>query len=123
MQFDKETCRWIILGKASEVQRSNERGRVIAALKAAGSPFRPRKSWVRPMSRNAADILLSKMVRDGEIERVERAKYYLSSKANGQNGQKERFDGKATDSLGKNDDLSDLSDLSGRTGKTGVGIS
>ena len=124
MQFDKETCRWIILGKASEVQRSNERGRVIAALKAAGQPLSTKEIMGETgMSRNAADVLLSKMVRDGEIERVERAKYYLSSKANGQNGQKERFDGKATDSIGKNDNLSDLSDLSGRTGKTGVGIS
>jgi hypothetical protein len=30
IQFDRETCRWVILGEAAEVQRSNERTRVLS---------------------------------------------------------------------------------------------
>jgi AAA domain/Primase C terminal 2 (PriCT-2) len=36
MQFDKETCRWTVLGKAAEVQRSNERAKIVSALREAG---------------------------------------------------------------------------------------
>jgi hypothetical protein len=39
MQFDKETCQWTILGRASEVHRSNERARVIGALRSALEPL------------------------------------------------------------------------------------
>ena len=30
--FDKDACRWTILGNASDVHRSNERGRILDAL-------------------------------------------------------------------------------------------
>ncbi len=92
MQFDKGTCRWNILGAASEVFRSNERARVISALKAAGQPLSVREIMAdaEMQNRNAADILLGKMARDGEIVRVGRGRYDLSAKINGQIGQKER---------------------------------
>src|SRR5258707_10881956 len=32
INFDRETCRWMVLGEASEVQRSGERSRVLVAL-------------------------------------------------------------------------------------------
>jgi hypothetical protein len=91
MQFDKGTCRWTILGAASEVLRSNERARVITALK-AGQPLSVREIMAdaEMPNRNATDILLCKMARDGEIVRVGRGRYDLSVKDAGQNGQKER---------------------------------
>jgi hypothetical protein len=80
MQFDKATCQWTILGVASEVLRSNERARVIAALTAAGQPLSIREIMAdaEMQNRNATDILLGKMVRDGEIARVGRGRYDLS---------------------------------------------
>ena len=35
ISFDKQSCRWTILGNASDVQRSNERGRILAVLEEA----------------------------------------------------------------------------------------
>jgi len=79
MQFDKETCRWTILGRASEVLRSNERARVIAALREAGQPLTVGAIMIEAelVTRNAADILLSKMAKDGEIVRVKKGTYGL----------------------------------------------
>jgi len=115
MQFDKASCRWAILGAASEVHRSNERARVILALKTAGQPLTTREIMdeAEMRNRNAADILLGKMVKDGEILRVGRGRYSLSSENTGQNGQKERWGTEAADSIDKTVNLSDLSDLSG----------
>jgi RecA-family ATPase len=115
MQFDKATFRWTILGAASEVHRSNERARVISVLKAAGQPLSTKEIMIHAemQSRNAVDILLFKMVNDGKIRRVARGRYDLSTKGNGQIGQKERLDSEAIDSIGQNANLSNLSDLSG----------
>ena len=114
MQFDKGTCRWMILGAASDVHRSNERGKVIGALKAAGKPLTNREIMVEVEqgNRNAIDILLSKMVRDSEIERAGRGRYQLPTKEVGQIRQTERLDSKAHDSVEQNGNLSNLSDLS-----------
>jgi hypothetical protein len=117
MQFTKETCRWTILGQAAEVQRSTERGRVIAALKAAGKPLSTKEIMVETemLNRSAMDVLLSRMVKDGEIERTGRGRYNISTKGDGQIGQKERSTGQAFDFVNKTGNLSDLSNLSGRT--------
>jgi len=82
------------LGNASEVLRSNERARVVGAIKSAGRPLSVREIMADSdmQSRNATDILLSKMVRDGEVIRVGRGRYDLSPKDSGQKGQKERND-------------------------------
>jgi hypothetical protein len=63
VQFNKATCRWTILGVAAEVHRSAERGRVLAALQEAGGPMTPKEiqSTAELSSRNATDVLLSKM--------------------------------------------------------------
>jgi hypothetical protein len=71
----------MILGNASEVHRSTERARVIAALTAAGQPLTVREIMIdaEMPNRNAVDILLSKMAKDGEIVRVGRGRYHLST--------------------------------------------
>ena len=79
LQFDKATCRWTILGEASEVRRSDERGRVLTALEDAGEPLPISEiiSLAHLVNRNAADALLFRMVNDGDIERIKRGRYCL----------------------------------------------
>jgi hypothetical protein len=96
LQFNKETCRWTILGAAGEVHRSNERGRIIEALTGAseGLGVREIMALAEFRSRGAMDVLLSKMVKTGEIERCGRGSYKLPptqrSEA-GKIGEKERM--------------------------------
>jgi AAA domain-containing protein len=41
VSFDKHSCRWTILGNASDVHRSNERGKILSALEEASEPMSP----------------------------------------------------------------------------------
>jgi hypothetical protein len=77
--FDRETCRWVILGEAEEVQRSNERSRVLAALKVAPEGLSVSEVAARAslISRGAADKVLGRMADVGEIERIKRGLYGL----------------------------------------------
>jgi hypothetical protein len=79
LQFSGATCRWTILGEASEVRRSDERGRVLTALEDAGEPLPISEiiSLAHLVNRNAADALLFRMVKDGDIERIKRGRYCL----------------------------------------------
>jgi hypothetical protein len=111
--FDKSSCRWTILGSAAEVHRSNERGRVLAALQEAGEPMSVGEIMAAAQlsGRNAADLLLGKMRRAGEIARAGRGLYSIPVNT-GQIGQTERLNGQATDIARESTDLSDLSGLS-----------
>jgi hypothetical protein len=123
-QFDKATCRWSLLGPASEVHRSSQRSRVIAALEAAGQALSVQEIMADTdvKNRNAIDLLLRKMVKDGEIERVGRGQYTVSGETGGKIGQKERLGAEHNDFPGENGNLSDLSDLSaGATDPTNGG--
>jgi hypothetical protein len=119
--FDRETCRWIVLGEAAEIQRSTERSRVRAVL--ATAPDGMSSTEVRATAglngRNAADLLLSRMVQDGEIERVKRGLYgligtraNLSAEKLRQKGQKDRSKLKPLKSQLDGQRSVDLSDLS-----------
>ena len=79
LQFSKETCRWTILGSATDVHRSAERKRVLDVLTDANTPLQPKDIhfMAELRTRNATDVLLGKMVRDGEIVRAERGRYAL----------------------------------------------
>jgi hypothetical protein len=82
VQFNRNSCRWTILGQAVEVRRSDERSRVIEALKKAGGPLSAKDIMIRAdlANRNATDLMLGKMAGDGEIERVDRGRYDLPAK-------------------------------------------
>jgi hypothetical protein len=69
----------MILGAAGEVHRSAERSRVLAALQDAAGPMTPKEIQVAAelSSRNATDILLSKMVKATEIVRTGPGRYCL----------------------------------------------
>jgi hypothetical protein len=75
--LDRETCRWTILGEAADIQRSTERSKVLAALATApdGMSSTEIKGAAGLQGRGAADSLLSRMVQNGDIERLKRGVY------------------------------------------------
>jgi hypothetical protein len=78
ISFDKVSCRWTILGNAADVHRSNERGRILAALEEASEPLTPQNiAGATGMAPNNVWQLLHKMAIDGEIVKVGRGKYCL----------------------------------------------
>jgi hypothetical protein len=116
LQFNKETCRWTILGAAGEVHRSNERSRIIEALTGASEGLRVREimALAEFRSRGAVDVLLSKMVKAGEIERSGRGSYRLPSSQSsdaGKIGEKERSLSQSTDLIAENSNLTNLTNL------------
>jgi hypothetical protein len=79
LQFNKDTCRWTILGDAADVRMSDERARVIAALEEAGEPLGVTEivSRANLPNNNAANQMLRRMAADGRIERAKRGHYKL----------------------------------------------
>jgi hypothetical protein len=77
LQFNKETCRWTILGTAGEVHRSNERSRIIEVLTGASEGLRVTEitALAEFRSRGAVDVLLSKMVTRGRLGYVSLGRY------------------------------------------------
>jgi len=116
LQFDKQACRWSILGAAADVYRSAERTRVLEALQGGPKQAKELMLDAELRNRNATDILLHKMVRDGELVRAERGLYALPGKETRKIGKKERSDSKAVETKEEVTNLSDLSDLSGGRG-------
>ena len=78
MGFNRDTCRWTILGDASDVQRSNQRQQIIDALREAGAPMAC-DGIAEATGNKGGNIraLLRKMVASGEINRPERGEYAL----------------------------------------------
>ena len=105
LQFDKQACRWSILGAAADVYRSAERNRVLVALQGGQKQAKELMLDAELRNRNAADILLHKMVKDGEIVRAERGLYGLPGKDSGKIGKKERSEAKAFEIKDENGNL------------------
>lgn len=120
--FDRETCRWVILGEAVEVQRRGERSRVLAILtdKPAGMASSD-IARIAGLTRGSADTLLSRMAKDGDIDRLKRGRYgmpgtlaNLTRETQRQHRQKDRSTDKSSIHQylnGRSVDLSDLSPL------------
>jgi len=120
VSFDRETCRWMVLGEAAEIQRSTERSRVLEVLASTPEGMKSTEIALAAGLRghNAAYLLLSRMVRDGELERVKRGLYglngtraNLSAEIPRQKGQKDRTELKTLKSQADNERSVDLSDL------------
>ena len=76
VSFDKAGCRWTILGDAGEVHRSNERGRILAALAEAKEPLTPQDIVATTgMSPTNVWQMLHRMATDGEVVKIGRGKY------------------------------------------------
>jgi len=78
VQFDRQTCRWSMLGEASEVRRSAERRAIIDALRAEKEPLSPNViADVTGHGSAATRQLLHSMLLNGEVVKVARGKYTL----------------------------------------------
>jgi Xaa-Pro aminopeptidase len=76
LTFDKIGCRWTILGDATEVHRSKERGKILSVLFEAAELLNPQEiSAAAGMTRNNVDRMLHKMVHDGEVAKDGRGRY------------------------------------------------
>jgi AAA domain len=76
VQFSDETCRWTILGAAAEVQRSDQRTRVLAALADAKDGMSPVDlSAELGISHTNAKVILFRMAKAGEIKKVRHGRY------------------------------------------------
>ena len=76
MQFNKDLCRWTVLGRASEVRVGDERKVIAEALKVTDEPMSPITiaDAVR-LPRNNVKQLLFKMATAGEVVKVTRGLY------------------------------------------------
>ncbi len=85
VEFQKDNCRWRVLGEAAEVRRSDERKLILDALVTATEPMGPRDiADVTDQPDGNVRRLLAKMTRAGEIEKVKRGLYIYP----GNNGNK-----------------------------------
>jgi len=76
IEFDKQTCRWRLLGDAAEVHVSSQRAKIIAALKEAGLAMTsPALMEETGMKRNPLEVLLGRMAKEDEIQRLGKGLY------------------------------------------------
>ena len=68
VEFNRNTCRWRILGPASDVRRTDERGAILMALEQAQEPMSPAEvALATEMPSLNVRQLLFKMTKDGEV--------------------------------------------------------
>jgi hypothetical protein len=79
LQFDNDTGRWLNLGAAQDFRRSEERRAVIRLLAGNVDPMSP-TDIAEGLGKKAGTIrmLLSKMHKAGEVQRLPNFKYYVS---------------------------------------------
>ncbi|SRR6266851_4427168 len=110
LQFDGASGRWITLGAASEVFLSDERSRIVTALGSSSEPMSPKEIMLATNNpnRNAIDILLLRMVKDGLITKSARGKYASSGKI----GKKDMIAEQSVERTAEKGASANLSDLS-----------
>jgi RecA-family ATPase len=75
ISFDKATCRWSILGDAAEVQRSDGRKAILAALASEDDMTPQEIAAATGFTSNTTKSLLHRMVKDAEVTKVGRGRY------------------------------------------------
>jgi RecA-family ATPase len=88
VEFQRETCRWTILGDAALVRRSEERQAIINALEGGEMAVKEIVA-ITGKPRTNIEKLLHSMGEDGEVVRVRRGVYALGPTL-GKNGKKVR---------------------------------
>lgn len=74
VEFQKDNCRWRVLGDAREVRQSDERKAILDAL--SGEPIGPGEiADVTGLPNVSVRVLLHKMAKDGQVLKVGRGKY------------------------------------------------
>ncbi len=83
VRFDKTSCRWSLLGDASEVRMSDERRAILGALRGEDEPLSPLEiaALTGQPSGNIRRLLLS-MAKDGEVTKIKRGKYVAQDAGN-----------------------------------------
>jgi hypothetical protein len=82
VSFNSETCRWTVLGEATEVRRSETRNLIIDVLAKATDPLTPEQiAAATGVKRNTVDQRLYHMVKDGEAIKVSSGRYAHPTKA------------------------------------------
>jgi RecA-family ATPase len=82
VSFSKETCRWAILGEASEVRRSDTRNKILSTLADADELASPEDIMrATGLKRSSIDPQLHKMVKSGEVVAISRGRYAHPLKA------------------------------------------
>jgi hypothetical protein len=78
IEFDKATCRWRILGAASEIHLSQQQGKILAALNEAGKPLEIQEiALATGIKRASLDTVLLRIAHKGLIKRFRRGLYGL----------------------------------------------
>jgi RecA-family ATPase len=76
LEFQKDNCRWRVLGDAVEVRRSDQRKAILEVLKAAKDPMSSRDiADVTDQTEGNVRGLLAKMAKTGEVEKPKRGLY------------------------------------------------
>jgi RecA-family ATPase len=76
MVFNKDACTWRIVGDAHEIKLTNERTTILEALREAGEAVGP-NTIASATGMKAVNVrrLLSKLVRDGDVQKAGFGKY------------------------------------------------
>ena len=83
VRFDKASCRWSLLGDASEVRMSDERRAVLDALRGETEPLSPRQiAELTGQPQGNIRRLIHSMAKDGEVTKLKRGKYVAQDPGN-----------------------------------------
>jgi hypothetical protein len=75
--FTRETCRWAILGVATDVLRTNERTVILKTLAENSEGMTPAEmADATGRSRNSIKQLLYKMAKSGEVSKTKKGRYF-----------------------------------------------
>jgi hypothetical protein len=78
IMFEKSSCRWRVMGSASEVRMSGARKTIVEVLKGCSAAMSPADVAAETgMKSGNVRFLLRKMVEDGTVMKAERGKYLL----------------------------------------------
>ncbi len=76
VEFEKDTCRWRVLGQASEVRRTDERSAILSVLEDADEAMGPGEiAKATGVACNNINQLLYKMAKAGEVRKSKRGRY------------------------------------------------
>lgn len=80
VRFERDTCRWSVLGEAAEVRRSDERQKILGTLREDGGQMAPSViASVTGLKSGNVRALLTKMAKAGEVMKHGYGKYSLPS--------------------------------------------
>jgi hypothetical protein len=80
LSFDRESCRWSVLGEAAEVRRSDTRNKILEALLTGTEMSRADIAEETGLNSNVVGQQLHQMVKAGEVARPARGVYLHPSK-------------------------------------------